>query len=180
VARGPQVDAAPGHVEGEVRPGEEAQEEEHEVVGAASGAGRGGLHGQPLSRERASVDPAGSPRISAGGAGGLRHVAAKCGGQKKSTRPRVVVLDGVATVAIVLFTGAENPGERTETMSTIKFTQAAQENIEETRCDVDADLAALRSGAHTRESLLSHCLDGADADREQGWREYVEALGAAV
>ena len=62
----------------------------------------------------------------------------------------------------------------------IQFTKAAQENIDETGCDVEADLAALRSGAHTRESLLAHCLDGADPDREEGWREYVEALVAAI
>lgn len=58
----------------------------------------------------------------------------------------------------------------------IKFTAAALENINETSADVDADLAALRSGEITRESLLAHCLNGADPDRVQGWNDYVAAL----
>lgn len=62
----------------------------------------------------------------------------------------------------------------------IKFSKAAQENIDETSTDVAADLAALRSGQHTRESLLAHCLDGADDDRAEGWRDYVSALCDAV
>ena len=62
----------------------------------------------------------------------------------------------------------------------IKFSHAAQTNIEETGADVAADLSALADGSHTRESLLAHCLDGADADREQGWREYVDALVEAL
>lgn len=65
-------------------------------------------------------------------------------------------------------------------MSEIKFTSAAIQNIEETSADVAADVAALRSGAHTRESLLAHCLDGADDDRAQGWHEYVDAVVAAA
>ena len=62
----------------------------------------------------------------------------------------------------------------------LTFTQAALENIEETGCDPRADVEALRSGAHTRESLLAHCLDGADADRVEGWREYVATVSAAA
>lgn len=62
---------------------------------------------------------------------------------------------------------------------TIKFTAAALENINETGADVAGDLAALRSGEHTAESLLAFCLDGADDDRAEGWRDYVSALVAA-
>jgi hypothetical protein len=65
-------------------------------------------------------------------------------------------------------------------MIKIQFSQAAQENIDETGSDVEADLAALRSGENTPESLLAHCLNQADEDREQGWREYVAALAAAT
>jgi hypothetical protein len=63
----------------------------------------------------------------------------------------------------------------------IDLTPAAIDNARETGADVEGDVAAIRSGAHTRESLLAHCLDGADADRVQGWREYVAAVcGAAA
>lgn len=57
-----------------------------------------------------------------------------------------------------------------------KFSTAALENINETNADWALDLHRLRSGAVTRERLLDNCLDGADADRVQGWREYVAAL----
>ena len=62
----------------------------------------------------------------------------------------------------------------------IKFTMNAQVNIDETGCDPNADLVALRTGEHTRESLLAHCLDGADDDRVRGWEEYVDALCALL
>lgn len=65
-------------------------------------------------------------------------------------------------------------------MSQIKLTAAAQQNVTETSTDVDADIAALRNGTHTEESLLAHCLDGADDDRVQGWNEYVAAVVAAA
>lgn len=60
------------------------------------------------------------------------------------------------------------------------FTPAALANIQETGCDPNADVAALRSGQYSIASLLTHCLDGADADREQGWRDYVSALADAL
>ena len=56
------------------------------------------------------------------------------------------------------------------------LTRAAAENVVETGVDPRVDIAALRDGRHTRESLLAHCLDGADDDREQGWREYVDRV----
>lgn len=68
----------------------------------------------------------------------------------------------------------------TDTVDGVTFTRAAAENIRETGCDVAADLAALRRGQQTPEGLLAHCLDGADEDRVQGWRDYVDALVAAV
>lgn len=65
-------------------------------------------------------------------------------------------------------------------MSKITFTTEAQENIAETGADWESDLRALKSGEHTEESLLELCLNGADEDRVQGWREYVETLVAAA
>jgi hypothetical protein len=64
--------------------------------------------------------------------------------------------------------------------TTIKFTQAAQENIDATGINYQDDLDALRSGEHTRESLLAYCLVGADDDVIEGWHDYVSALVAAV
>lgn len=68
--------------------------------------------------------------------------------------------------------------------STVTLSTAALENFAETGLDVDLtvadDVAALRSGKHTSESLLAECLDGADDDREQGWRDYVSAVVAAA
>ena len=58
----------------------------------------------------------------------------------------------------------------------ISLTPAAISNCRETATDPETDVAAIRSGEHTRESLLAHCLDGADADRVQGWHEYVSAV----
>jgi hypothetical protein len=59
---------------------------------------------------------------------------------------------------------------------TLRFSQAAQANIDETGAFPLDDLAQLRSGAQTAASLLEFCLDGADEDRAEGWREYVAAL----
>lgn len=50
----------------------------------------------------------------------------------------------------------------------IKFSAAAVRNIAETGCEPAQDVKAIRSGAHTRESLLAHCLDGAEEDRAEG------------
>lgn len=63
---------------------------------------------------------------------------------------------------------------------TVCLSYAAMRVIEETRVDVAADLAALVTGEHTAETLLTHCLDGADLDREQGWHDYVDALVTAI
>lgn len=61
----------------------------------------------------------------------------------------------------------------------IKLTTAAQRNVDETSTDVAADIAALRAGK-TPGALLADCLDGADDDRIEGWREYVAAVAAAA
>jgi hypothetical protein len=58
----------------------------------------------------------------------------------------------------------------------IWFSFAAAKCIEETGCSPTEDRIALETGAHTKETLLNFCLDGADPDREQGWRDYVEAV----
>lgn len=56
------------------------------------------------------------------------------------------------------------------------FTRAALDAIEETGVDPTDDLDALRCGRMTAADLLARCLDGADADRAEGWRDYVSAL----
>lgn len=53
------------------------------------------------------------------------------------------------------------------------FTSDALLNIEETDADVLGDLAKVRDGSLSLENLLLACLDGADDDRVQGWRDYV-------
>lgn len=60
------------------------------------------------------------------------------------------------------------------------FSIAALENAQETGCDPADDLTALLRGDRSRESLLAHCLEGADADRVDGWNEYVDALVVAA
>lgn len=62
------------------------------------------------------------------------------------------------------------------TVQGIKMTVAAAENVDECSVDVQADVAALRSGRTTREALLEHCLDGAGDDRVDGWNDYVDAV----
>lgn len=64
------------------------------------------------------------------------------------------------------------------TIQGVSFTCAAASNIEETGCDVEGDLYELRTGKTTRERLLAACLDGADTDHVQGWRDYVAAIVA--
>ena len=63
---------------------------------------------------------------------------------------------------------------------TAHFSHSAMRAVDETCADVAADLRALESGEHTAETLLTHCLGGADLDREQGWHDYVDALVMAL
>jgi len=60
------------------------------------------------------------------------------------------------------------------------FSVAAQANIEETGIDPADDIEAVRTGAKSATSLLDECLSGADRDRVQGWREYVDAVVEAA
>lgn len=73
----------------------------------------------------------------------------------------------------------------------IEFTPAAEAVILEAMCggsnraalaadQILGDVDALRSGEHSRDSLLAHYLDGADEDRVQGWNDYVDAVCAAA
>lgn len=64
--------------------------------------------------------------------------------------------------------------------STLRLSNAALENVEETGIDPMSDVARLRAGEVTEDDLLAECLDGADDDRVQGWREYVDAVVAYV
>lgn len=53
--------------------------------------------------------------------------------------------------------------------------------LEETGADWRDDADALRSGTHTRESLLAYCQDGVETDDDMElWAEYVDTLAAAV
>jgi hypothetical protein len=58
----------------------------------------------------------------------------------------------------------------------VKLSPAAQANVEETGIAPMDDVDNVRAGCYTREQLLAHCLDGADADRVKGWTEYVDAV----
>jgi hypothetical protein len=58
----------------------------------------------------------------------------------------------------------------------IVLSHRAQLNVQESGVVPQDDIDALRSGEHTAESLLAYCLDGADDDRVQGWKEYVSAV----
>ena len=57
----------------------------------------------------------------------------------------------------------------------VHMTEAAARNVEETGVNVQSDLRALRNGMSLWE-LRFNCLSGADADRVQGWEDYVDAL----
>jgi hypothetical protein len=62
----------------------------------------------------------------------------------------------------------------------LEFSTAALENLEETGVEWELDLQALQRGTFTVAELLERCLDGADEDRVQGWRDYVDVLEAAL
>lgn len=61
-------------------------------------------------------------------------------------------------------------------MSDFEFSFAALQNIKETDADYQEDCRKIQGGRLTRESLLLACLDGADADRTEGWRDYVNEV----
>lgn len=69
------------------------------------------------------------------------------------------------------------------TISGITFTRGTVGNLEfhaRTMADLEelvaSDLAALRNGDRTADSLLEHCLDGANDSDVQDWVDYVDAL----
>lgn len=64
-------------------------------------------------------------------------------------------------------------------MTLFNFSNIALDAIAETGCDPSSDLQALIDGTHTPASLWEHCIDGADEDRIEGWRDYFsEVIGA--
>jgi hypothetical protein len=65
---------------------------------------------------------------------------------------------------------------------TPRFTIAALEVMAEVGIrpkDVREDIAKVAGGL-SAEALLASCLQGADADREGGWHDYVDAVVAAA
>ena len=68
-------------------------------------------------------------------------------------------------------------------ISGIAFTPAAAQNIEETGIDADEiqrDVRSISNGDSSEYALLGRCLAGADADRAEGWRDYVSAIALAA
>ena len=74
----------------------------------------------------------------------------------------------------------------TVTMGGVRMSREAALCVEEVGGDPAADVLAIRheiarSGTETAEAnLRSHCLDGADEEREEGWRDYVSAIMLAA
>jgi hypothetical protein len=74
----------------------------------------------------------------------------------------------------------------TTTIEGVAMTEAAAQCVEETGISPSDDVDVLRARLHTDRArsavrnLLDRCLDGADADRVQGWRDYVDAIEAAA
>lgn len=65
-------------------------------------------------------------------------------------------------------------------MKTPNFTTAAKQNIKEVGIAWKQDFIAMRDLGVTPTEMLEICLDGADDDRVQGWRDYVDALVEAM
>jgi len=66
------------------------------------------------------------------------------------------------------------------TVQGVEMTAGAAGSVVECGVDVAADVARVRSGESTEETLLEECLDGANEDREQDWRDYVTAVAVAA
>lgn len=65
----------------------------------------------------------------------------------------------------------------------LHFSNAALDNINETGLDtaeMAEDVGQLLRGEVLEAQLLARCLDGADEDREQGWRDYVATIVGAA
>lgn len=69
----------------------------------------------------------------------------------------------------------------------VPLTKAAAENLQAVAAtkaaqaaEVAQDVSALRRGEKTPAQLLAYCLDGAEPEYVQGWRDYVSAIEAAA
>ena len=65
------------------------------------------------------------------------------------------------------------------------MSRAARINLEETgmleddiQTDIRAHILSITQGDVSPYRLLDRCLDGADEDRHQGWRDYVDYISA--
>lgn len=63
-------------------------------------------------------------------------------------------------------------------MRHIYFSKSALENIEETSTEAHLDLVRVNDGLSVAD-LLVECLNGADPDRVQGWRDYCHTIREA-
>ena len=67
----------------------------------------------------------------------------------------------------------------TSTITTPTFPIHILAALEETGADWRDDADALRSGKHTRDSLLAYCQDGVETEDDMAlWAEYVDTLAA--
>ena len=64
----------------------------------------------------------------------------------------------------------------------VKLTVGATRNALETAADVPGDVLFARNNptGMARIDLFRRCMNGADADREDGWREYVDGVFQAA
>lgn len=61
------------------------------------------------------------------------------------------------------------------------MTSGAATNVQETNVDVAYDVAELRAGRVTRQTLLAYCLEGVeDTRRAADWEDYVSAVCLAA
>ena len=68
----------------------------------------------------------------------------------------------------------------TATIDTVTMSVEAAGSVEWAGVNVAEDLRALRAGETTYRQLLAKCLDGAEPDHEDDWRDYVDAVCAAA
>jgi hypothetical protein len=66
------------------------------------------------------------------------------------------------------------------TVQGVGMSDAAADNVMETGIDVRADVDRIRDRIISRQQLFESCMAGADVDREDGWRDYVEAVCAVA
>jgi hypothetical protein len=61
----------------------------------------------------------------------------------------------------------------------VRLSRGAAGLVELTGCSPGDDVRRLIRGDWTKDSLLAHCLDGAEAEYVDEWTEYVDAVVAA-